>query len=112
MKLGECINNYLNEHEMSMRKFATLAGVSHAYISYLINGKTSKGDVPVPTINVYRGIAKAMGIDVNTLISMVDDEIAWKTPVTPPDIEVLQQNWEKLSADDKAMISFIASKYK
>ena len=77
MTLGECINNFLNEHDMSMRKFASLVGVSHAYISNIVNGKTSRGDSPTPTITVYRNIASAMGIDVNTLISMVDDEIAW-----------------------------------
>ena len=77
MTLGECINNYLNEHNMSMRKFASVAEISHAYISNIVNGKTSRGNVPVPSIDVYRSIAKAMGIDVNTLISMVDDEIAW-----------------------------------
>lgn len=77
MTLGECINNYLNEHKMSMRKFAALAGVSHAYISNIINKKTSRGNDPVPSIDVYRGVAKAMGIDLETLISMVDDKIAW-----------------------------------
>lgn len=77
MTLGECINNYLNEHKMSMRKFASLAGVSHAYISNIVNGKTSRGNNPVPSIDVYRGVAKAMGISVETLISMVDDKIAW-----------------------------------
>ena len=86
MTLGECINNYLNEHKMSMRKFATLSGVSHAYISNIVNGKTSRGNSPVPSIDVYRGVAKAMGIDVQTLIAMVDDEIAWgeqkKKPAT------------------------------
>lgn len=94
MKLGECINNYLNEHDMSMRKFATLAGVSHAYISYLISGQTPRGKTPVPTITVYKGIAKAMGIDVNTLVSMVDDEIAWgeqKNPATVTDYEILEE---------------------
>ena len=84
MILGECINNYINAHNLSMRKFASLSGVSHAYISNIVNGKTSRGNNPVPSINVYRGVAKAMGIDVNTLISLVDDEIAWgeKIPVT------------------------------
>lgn len=88
MTLGECINNYINEHDLSMRKFSALAGVSHAYISNIVNGKTSRGNNPVPSIAVYRGVAKAMGMDVNTLISLVDDEIAWgeqKNPATKSD---------------------------
>ena len=88
MTLGECINNYLNEHDMSMRKFASAVGISHAYISNIVNEKTSRGDNPTPSITVYKKIASAMGIDVNTLIAMVDDEIAWgeqKEPATNSD---------------------------
>lgn len=96
MTLGECINNYINEHDLSMRKFATLSGVSHAYISNIVNRKTSRGNDPVPSIKVYRGVAKAMGIDVNTLISLVDDEIAWgeEKPVTLGDGQ--EENEENL----------------
>jgi transcriptional regulator with XRE-family HTH domain len=43
MTLGEYVNNYINEHDMSIRKFASLAGVSHSYISNIINGKTARG---------------------------------------------------------------------
>jgi len=88
MTLGECINNYLNEHKMSMRRFASTVGVSHAYISNIVNEKTSRGDNPTPSITVYKKIASAMGMDVNTLIAMVDDEIAWgesKEPATNSD---------------------------
>ena len=77
MTLGECINNYLNDHKMSMRSFATLSGVSHTYISYIINGKTASGAVPVPTIDKYKAFAQAMGMNVNDLIAMVDDKIQW-----------------------------------
>lgn len=98
MTLGECINNYINEHDLSMRKFATLSGVSHAYISNIVNEKTSRGNAPVPSIDVYRGVAKAMGIDVETLISMVDDKIAWgeqkRIPVTLGDGQ--EENEENL----------------
>lgn len=77
MTLGECINNYLDEHDMSMRKFAALAGVSHAYISNIVNGKTSRGNDPIPTLKVYKGIAKAMGIEVNELLSTIDGKITF-----------------------------------
>lgn len=77
MTLGECINNYLDEHDMSMRKFAALAGVSHAYISNIVNGKTSRGNEPIPTLKVYKGIAKAMGIEVNELLSTIDGKITF-----------------------------------
>ena len=78
MTLGEYINQYLIDHDMSMRKFAALAGVSHAYISNIVNEKTARGDNPVPTMTVYKGIAKAMGMGVNELIYRVETgDIAW-----------------------------------
>lgn len=77
MTLGECINNFLNEHNMSMRTFAAKSGVSHTYISYIINGKTASGETPAPTIDKYRAFANTMGMDVNDLIALVDDRIKW-----------------------------------
>ena len=77
MKLGECIKAYLDEHDMSIRQFARSCGYAHTYIYYIIDGKTPRGKAPVPSIDFYRAVAKAMGMDVNTLISLVDDEIAW-----------------------------------
>lgn len=88
MTLGECINNYLNDHDLSMRKFAALSGVSHSYISNLVSGKNSRGKTSVPSLPVYAGIAKAMGIQTGELIAMVDDKIAWgeqKNPATDGD---------------------------
>lgn len=96
MTLGECINNYINAHNLSMRKFASLSGVSHAYISNIVNGKTSRGNNPVPSINVYRGVAKAMGIDVNTLISLVDDEIAWGEKIPATDGDGQEEKYEEV----------------
>ena len=92
MKLGDLINNYLNEHDMSMRQFAKQAGVTHSYISNIVNGKTSRGKVPSPTYDVLKGIASAMGIDVNMLIDMIEDRIAWgeqKKPITFSDGQIL-----------------------
>lgn len=91
MTLGECINQYLTEKNMSMRTFAALAGVSHSYVSYIVNGKTSRGDQPVPTIDKYRAFAKAMGIDVNQLIAMVDDSIGWAEKSQPGDDELADE---------------------
>lgn len=78
MTLSECIRKYLDEHDgMSLRKFAALAGTSHVYMANIVNEKTSRGNNPTPSITVYKGIAKAMGIDVGTLFDMVDDSVQW-----------------------------------
>ena len=100
MTLGECINDYLNEHNMSMRKFAQLAGVTHAYISNIVNNKTSRGKAPTPTLSVYRGIASAMGLEVNDLISMLDGGIEWGEQKTPTTISVGQTVLDLSSLDE------------
>lgn len=81
MTLGEYINNYLIEHDMSIREFARLADISHTYVSYIVNGKTGRGTKPVLTIDKYKKIARAMNMDVNDLLAAVDVDIAIKEPV-------------------------------
>lgn len=80
MTLGEYINNYLIEHDMSIREFARLADISHTYVSYIVNGKTGRGTKPVLTIDKYKKIARAMNMDVNDLLAAVDVDIAIKEP--------------------------------
>ena len=85
MTLGEFINTYITEHKISRRAFARLTGLSVTYISYLINGETQRGLAPVPSIDTYKVCAKAMGLDTDELVRMVDDDIAWgqqKNPTT------------------------------
>lgn len=77
MKLGEVIQNYLNEHNISLRAFARLSGVTATNLSYIVNGKTPRGNMQSPTITTYQKIAKAMGITTDELVGMVDDQIAW-----------------------------------
>ena len=77
MDLGEYLNQYLNEHNLSIRKFAEKAGISHSYIAYIVNGKTSRGQKPVLTIDKLKQISSAMGVDVNELIAAVDADIQW-----------------------------------
>lgn len=77
MRLGEVIQNYLIEHDMSLRAFARLSGVTATNLSYIINGKTPRGNIQAPTIKTYQKIARAMGITTDELVGMVDDQIAW-----------------------------------
>ena len=93
MTLGECINRYLVEHNMSMRTFASLAGVSHTYISYLVNGKTPRGSEMIPTIDKYEAIARAMGMDVNSLLDIVNDRIAWGATGEPVSEYSTEEQW-------------------
>ena len=75
MTLGEIIAKYRKEHDMSMRAFARAAGLSVTYISSLENGVTQRGNKPAPSLETYKAIAKAMGMDIDTLLRAIDDDI-------------------------------------
>ena len=88
MTLGELILQYINEHDLSIRKFAQLSGVSHSYISYLIAGKKPNGLPLVPTIDKCVQIASAMG--------MIPKEQAQHIEITVevPEMEKEPTAWE------------------
>jgi len=116
MTLGALINQYINEHKISMRRFATMANVSHSYIAYLVNGAKPDGTPLVPSIDKYRSIAKAMGIDVNDLIGMVDDDIAWGSgdrkdnSMTIEELRIIRL-YRIASERDKELIKTILKQY-
>ena len=87
MTLGEVISNYRKTHSMSMDRFAEASGLSKAYISILERNRTTRGSVPVPSIETYRAVAKAVGMDVDELIRAVDGKIRLGTDASSPESE-------------------------
>lgn len=83
MTLGEVISNYRKTHGLSMDKFAELSRLSKAYISILERNRTPRGSAPSPSIDTYRSIAKAIDIDVDELIRLVDNHILSKSNIEP-----------------------------
>lgn len=74
MKIGEYINNYLLENQMSQRQFAKQCGLSNGYISMLINNVNPKTGKPmIPSISALLSIANGMGITLDELINNTDD---------------------------------------
>lgn len=86
MTLGDIIAAYRAEHNLSMEAFANLAGISKAYISMLERNRTQRGDEPVPSIDTFRKVADAMGLDVDALIRMVDGKISLAEATVPENI--------------------------
>ena len=75
MRLGEWIKNYRLEHDMSMQDMANICGFSKAYISMLEKGINPSTNKPVsPTMQAFKKIAKATGQDVDSLLTILDDE--------------------------------------
>lgn len=76
MTLGDIISEYRKNTGLSMERFAELAGISKAYVSMLEKNKTQRGDEPSPSIEVYRSVARAIGLDLDELIRKVDGKIS------------------------------------
>lgn len=74
MTLGRIIAAYRAKHGMSMEKFASLSGMSKAYVSILERNQTPRGDEPSPSYEIYKAVAKTMGIDVTELIRLVEGD--------------------------------------
>lgn len=77
MTLGDKIKEFRHEHGISQQQFAERAGCTKAYISILENHKTSKGKDPIPSIEIYKGCARAMGLTTDELVRMVDDAVGF-----------------------------------
>ena len=60
---------------MSMDKFSKMSGISKAYISMLEKNRTQRGEEPDPSIEMYRNVADAIGVDVDELVRMVDGKV-------------------------------------
>ena len=74
MKLGELLKRYRQDHNLSLRGFSELSGVSNSYLSMLELGRQpSSGNPIVPSLTKLNQIAAAMGMDINDLLSSVDD---------------------------------------
>lgn len=109
MNLGELIQQYISKHRMSYREFAALSDLSAGYISMLINNRNPKsGRPPIPTIRTYNGIAKAMNITADELLSMMDDapiEFNKHMP-TPEEEDRIWAKREQLRRDPRRRILF------
>ena len=79
MTLGDIISQYRKSHGLSMDGFSKLSGISKAYISMLEKNVTQRGNEPAPSIDIYRKVATAVGVDTDELIRMVDGKITLET---------------------------------
>ena len=75
MTLGDIISDYRASHSMTMDTFSKLSGISKAYISILERNRTPRGDEPSPTFEMYKAVAKTVGVDVDELIRKVEGKI-------------------------------------
>lgn len=75
MLLGDIIKEYRSEHNMSMQSFADLIKGSKSYVSMLEKNFNPSTKKPIsPSLETLKLISEAMHININTLLSMLDEE--------------------------------------
>lgn len=86
MTLGEFILKYCEEHKLSQRGFAALAGMSPQGINNIIKGIGSNGKPSKPNIDSVHKIADAVGMSEVELLYMLSDEIVINQRQIPDNI--------------------------
>ena len=91
MRIGEWINIYRAENQLSMADFAKKAGVSKAYVGFLENGTVN------PTTKMLSKIANALGMTLQEFMASVDDDDIITIPAT--------SDLLPLTADEESLLS-------
>ena len=73
MTLGDLIKEYRIENKISMAEFASLSGMSKAYISLLEKNKNPKtGKEITPSIDIIKKVSDVIGIDFDDVFNSID----------------------------------------
>ncbi len=105
MKLSNIIIKYRTENELSQREFAKRCGLSNSYISFIEKESNPKTKRPMaPSLERYKQLADGMGISVQSLFEMLDDDVPVSLSYSPvrldPDERQLLSAFR--AADDRA----------
>ena len=73
MTLGDIIRNYRENNNITLGEFANACSLSKGYISMLENSINPRNNKPIsPTLPSMAKVASGMGIDLDTLLKMLD----------------------------------------
>ena len=75
MTLGDAIKEFRELNNLSMEEFAKMSNLSKSYISMLENNKDPRGNPIRPSIETFDKVATTIGVDLDTLISKVDQDV-------------------------------------
>lgn len=91
MRIGEWINTYRAENQLSMADFAKKTGVSKAYVGFLEKGTVN------PTTKMLSKIANALGMTLQEFMVSVDDDDIITIPAA--------SDLLPLTADEESLLS-------
>lgn len=75
MTLGNVISEFRNLNRLTMEDFSKMSGLSKSYISMLERNRDPRGNTINPSIEVIDKVANAIGVDLDTLISTIDQDV-------------------------------------
>ena len=75
MTLGEFIKTYRDEHNLSLRSFASMVGMSTQQISNIEKGIGNDGKPMTSTMKTYKKIAEAIGMTESDFLNMLSDDV-------------------------------------
>jgi len=102
MTLGNAIAEFRNLNNLTMEEFSNMSGLSKSYISMLERNRDPRGNKIKPSIEVMDKVANAIGIDLDTLINSIDQDVVVNTSVQKSSSEWL----DSLDADSNAKWKF------
>ena len=75
MKVSELLKRYRKENDLSLSEFAKRADLSKGYVSMLERGVNPRNNKPIsPTLVSLDKIAKAMNINFDDLLTLLDSD--------------------------------------
>lgn len=108
MTLGTIIREYRENNSLSMKDFADKCNLSKGYISMLENGVNPRNKKPIaPTIPSLKKVALGLGIDIDTLMRMLDDKQEISLNIVDNQIGEAEKNSSSmvLTETEKAIIT-------
>ena len=76
MSIGEYIEKYLRDHQISANELARQCGISKGYMSMIIKGVNSTTKEPlIPSIKILQRLASGTGVSLNDLCAAVDSYV-------------------------------------
>lgn len=88
MTLGSIVKQYREEHNMSMDEFSKRCTLSKGYISMIENNINPRNNKPIaPTLPSINKLAKGMGIELDSLLKLIDGEQLVSLPPAQPTVK-------------------------
>ncbi|BFK26992.1 MAG: helix-turn-helix transcriptional regulator [Blautia producta] len=109
MTLGEIIKQYRAEHDMSMREFEKISGISRGYLSMLEKNEHPKTKKPItPSVDIIRQVSLAINVPFDRIFDLMEGEavsIATKEnfQLSPLEKEIILR-FRQLSNGERDMI--------